>query len=243
MCVDFTNLNKSYPKDWYLLPRIDQFVHLMSGQSTLSFLNAFSGYHQVFLKEEDLPKCAFITNDGVKAVQKIKLQGEQEELDEGGSQRPKVDLLTLCLLVLKTFYGIKKHVECEVRINFPDQVLGFFSTVNKALAVGSEPNFVHLDHIGSFLSNRLLFLKQQALLLRGPCNFILLEGLEDLSMRGHLRLMGRELIHRSSFSIRLLGPVLGHLEKIVQFEKAPAMALSVCIVEGLGFLIILELNL
>lgn len=31
MCVDFTNLNKAYPKDSFLLPRIDQLVDSTTG--------------------------------------------------------------------------------------------------------------------------------------------------------------------------------------------------------------------
>ncbi|KAL9244545.1 hypothetical protein vseg_018314 [Gypsophila vaccaria] len=65
MCVDFTNLNKACLKDCYPLPMIDQLVDSTSGHTTLSFLDAFSWYHQVFLKEEDRPMCAFITSVSV----------------------------------------------------------------------------------------------------------------------------------------------------------------------------------
>jgi hypothetical protein len=43
--VDFTNLNKAYPKDPYPLPRIDQIVDSTIGCDLLCFLDAFSGYH------------------------------------------------------------------------------------------------------------------------------------------------------------------------------------------------------
>ncbi|KAL9232466.1 hypothetical protein vseg_007577 [Gypsophila vaccaria] len=65
MCVDFTNLNKACLKECYPLPRIDQLVDSTSGHTTLCFSEAFSGYHQVFLKEQNQPKCAFITTAGV----------------------------------------------------------------------------------------------------------------------------------------------------------------------------------
>ena len=45
MCVDFTNLNKAYPKDSYLLPRIDQLMDSTAGHKLLSFMDAFSGYN------------------------------------------------------------------------------------------------------------------------------------------------------------------------------------------------------
>nr|CAN81727.1 hypothetical protein VITISV_017319 [Vitis vinifera] len=47
VCVDYTNLNSACPKDSFPLPRIDQIVDSTSGQGMLSFLDAFSGYHQI----------------------------------------------------------------------------------------------------------------------------------------------------------------------------------------------------
>ena len=43
MYVDFTNLNKAYPKDSFPLPRIDQLVDSTSGYKLLTFMDAFSG--------------------------------------------------------------------------------------------------------------------------------------------------------------------------------------------------------
>ena len=51
MCVDYTGLNKACPKDLFPLPRIDQVVDLTSGCETLCFLDAYSGYHQIAMKE------------------------------------------------------------------------------------------------------------------------------------------------------------------------------------------------
>ncbi|XP_056690374.1 uncharacterized protein [Spinacia oleracea] len=65
MCVDFTNLNGACPKDCYPLPRIDRLVDSTSGHALLSFLDAFSGYHQVSLCKADRKKAAFITDSGV----------------------------------------------------------------------------------------------------------------------------------------------------------------------------------
>nr|XP_021860959.1 uncharacterized protein LOC110799981 [Spinacia oleracea] len=65
MCVDFTNLNRACPKDCYPLPRIDRLVDSTSGHALLSFLDAFSGYHQVSLAKADRKKAAFITEGGV----------------------------------------------------------------------------------------------------------------------------------------------------------------------------------
>jgi hypothetical protein len=50
---NYKSLNKDYPKDLFLLPRIDQVLDLMVGCELLSFLDAYSGYHQIPLTEAD----------------------------------------------------------------------------------------------------------------------------------------------------------------------------------------------
>ena len=60
MCVDYTDLNKHCPKDPFGLPRIDKVVDSIAGYELLSFLNSYSGYHQISLKEDDQIKTSFI---------------------------------------------------------------------------------------------------------------------------------------------------------------------------------------
>ena len=60
MCVDYTDLNKHCPKDPFGLPRIDQVVDSTAGCALLSFLDCYSGYHQISLATEDQEKTAFI---------------------------------------------------------------------------------------------------------------------------------------------------------------------------------------
>jgi len=64
MCVDYTDLNKHCPKDPFLLPRIDQVGDSTAGCVLLSFLDCYSGYHQIALKESDQKKTSFITPFG-----------------------------------------------------------------------------------------------------------------------------------------------------------------------------------
>jgi hypothetical protein len=45
MRVDYTSLNKACPKVPFIVPRIDQIVDSTAGCETLSFLDAYSGYH------------------------------------------------------------------------------------------------------------------------------------------------------------------------------------------------------
>jgi hypothetical protein len=61
MCIDYTSLNKACPKDEYPLPYICQIVDFTASCELLSFLDAFSGYHQISLAIDDEEKTTFIT--------------------------------------------------------------------------------------------------------------------------------------------------------------------------------------
>ena len=61
VCVDFTDLNKTCPKDPFPMPRIEQLVDATVGHPWMSFLDDFQGYHQIPLALEDQEKIAFMT--------------------------------------------------------------------------------------------------------------------------------------------------------------------------------------
>jgi len=63
MCVDYTDLNKSCPRDAYPLPNIDQLVDGAARNKVLSFLDAYFGYNQIPMVTSDMNKIAFITDD------------------------------------------------------------------------------------------------------------------------------------------------------------------------------------
>ena len=65
MCVDYTSLNMACPKVPFPLPRIDQIVDSTAGCELLSFLDAYSGYHQIKMKESDQLVTSFITPFGM----------------------------------------------------------------------------------------------------------------------------------------------------------------------------------
>jgi ribonuclease HI len=60
MCIDFTSLNKACPKDNFPLPRIDKIVDSAAECEVMSLLDCFSGYHQIYMKEEDKASTSFI---------------------------------------------------------------------------------------------------------------------------------------------------------------------------------------
>ena len=64
VCVDFTDMNKVYPKDPFPFPRIDQLVDATVGHPRMSFLDAFQGYHQILLWLSDQEKTAFRAPNG-----------------------------------------------------------------------------------------------------------------------------------------------------------------------------------
>ena len=61
VCVDCTDLNDACPKDSFPLPRIDQIVDSSAGHDMLSFLDAFSSYHQIPMYPSDAEKTSIIT--------------------------------------------------------------------------------------------------------------------------------------------------------------------------------------
>jgi hypothetical protein len=65
MCVDYTSLNKACPKVPFPLPRIDQIIDSTAGCELICFLDAYSGYHQIKMKESDQLATSFITLFGV----------------------------------------------------------------------------------------------------------------------------------------------------------------------------------
>ena len=62
--MDFTNLNKAYPKDLFPMPRINQLVDATVSHPRINFLDAFQGYHQIPLALGDQEKIAFVTPTG-----------------------------------------------------------------------------------------------------------------------------------------------------------------------------------
>jgi hypothetical protein len=71
MCIDYTSLNKACPKDEYPLPRICQIMDSTASCELLSFLDAYSGYHQISLIVDDEEKTTFIMPFGIFCYTKM----------------------------------------------------------------------------------------------------------------------------------------------------------------------------
>ena len=59
LCVDYGQMNKATIKNKYPLPRIDDLIDQLRGAAVFSKLDLRFGYHQIKVKEEDIPKATF----------------------------------------------------------------------------------------------------------------------------------------------------------------------------------------
>ena len=71
VCIDFHDLNKSFPKDNYPTPFIDQIIDACAGSEVFSFMDGFFGYNQIQIKPKDQHKTAFICPWGTFAYKKM----------------------------------------------------------------------------------------------------------------------------------------------------------------------------
>jgi hypothetical protein len=64
MCIDYQNLNAVTVKNKYPLPRIDDLLDQLKDAKFFSKIDLRSGYHQMKIRPDDIPKTAFVTRYG-----------------------------------------------------------------------------------------------------------------------------------------------------------------------------------
>jgi hypothetical protein len=65
MCVDYRSLNEVTIKNKYPLPRIDDLFDQLKGTKYFPKVDLRSGYHQLKIRESDIPKTTFVTRRAV----------------------------------------------------------------------------------------------------------------------------------------------------------------------------------
>jgi hypothetical protein len=68
MCMDFRDLNKACPKEDFPLPHIDVLVDNTIGNALMSFMEGFSGYNQIHMTLEDIPRLRSSPSGGFTAT-------------------------------------------------------------------------------------------------------------------------------------------------------------------------------
>nr|GEV03783.1 hypothetical protein [Tanacetum cinerariifolium] len=147
MCIDYRELNKLTVKNRYPLPRIDDLFDQLQGSSVYLKIDLRSGYHQLRVREQDVPKTAFRTWYGHYKFQVMPFGLTNAPANEKEHQEHLKEILEL----LKKEKLYAKFSKCEIWI--PKKLC---NAPILALPEGSEDFVVYCDVSHKGLSDVLM---------------------------------------------------------------------------------------
>nr|GEW13274.1 hypothetical protein [Tanacetum cinerariifolium] len=109
MCIDYPEVNKLTVKNRYPLLRIEDLFDQLQGSRVYSKIDLRSGYHQLRVREEDIPKTAFRTCYGHYEFQVMSLR----LTNAPASEEEHTEHLKLILELLKKEELYAKFPKCE----------------------------------------------------------------------------------------------------------------------------------
>ncbi|GKD88415.1 putative reverse transcriptase domain-containing protein [Tanacetum coccineum] len=126
MCIDYHELNKLTVKNCYPLPRIDDLFDQLQGSSIYSKIDLRSGYHQLRVREQDIPKMVFRTWYGDYEFQVMPFRLTNAPVDEKEHEKHLKAILEL----LKKEKLYAKFSKCEFWIlKTPTEIRQFLGLV------------------------------------------------------------------------------------------------------------------
>ncbi|GJU47893.1 putative reverse transcriptase domain-containing protein [Tanacetum coccineum] len=149
MCIDYRELNKLTVKNRYPLPRIDDLFDQLQGSSIYSKIDLRSGYHQLRVREQDIPKTAFQTRYGHYEFQVMPFGLTNAPADK----KEHEEHLKAILELLKKEKLYAKFSKCEFWIPKGEKEENAFQLIKQklcsapilALPEGSEDFVVYCD--------------------------------------------------------------------------------------------------